>query len=165
MWQLYTTIKMNYDSQPPQLYLLVPWELPIDEELSSSEQVQIRQILHNLLQALNELPNNKALDIVNRELANLDLSSLSLASIVSTETSLKPWEVKDFNQYFNLTHVTSENKSICLVLSLLTVYKTLLLLEKDSPEYDSSRLNELYAGFRSYVYLIGRVLNLSLEKI
>lgn len=156
---------MSYDSLPSQLYLLVPWDLPIDEQLSLSDQGKIRQILQSLLQALNESSSLQALTIVNRELEDLKFSS-RLAPIATTKSSLKPWEVKDFNEYFNLAHVRTEDKSFCLVWGLLTVYKTLLLLDldRDNPDFNSSRITDLQDGLKSYVYLLGRVFNLSLEK-
>lgn len=156
---------MTYDSLPSQLYLLVPWELPIDERLSPSDRVKMRRVLHSLLQALNESSSRQALAIIDRELDDLVLS-LNLAPIASTKSPLKPWEVKDFNHYFNLAHVRTDDKSICIVWGILTVYKTLLLLslDKDSPDFNSSRIRDLQEGLKSYVYLLGRVFNLSLEK-
>ncbi|MEM8676659.1 MAG: hypothetical protein AAGF83_22770 [Cyanobacteria bacterium P01_G01_bin.67] len=156
---------MIHNSLPSQLYLLFPGNLPIDEQLSSSDQVKIRPALQNLLQALNELSNRQALVIINRELANLDLSNIYPTSIPSTETSLKPWEVEDFNQCFKLAHVATEDKSTCLVWGLLTVFKTLLLLERDNPRFNPSRVKDLKTGLKSHVYLLGRVFNLSLEEI
>lgn len=156
---------MTHDSLPSQLYLIVPGNLPIEEQLSSSNQVKIRQILQSLLQALNELSNCQALAIVDRELANLDLSTIYPASISSTQTALKPWEVEDFNHCFKLAHVTTEDKSTCLVWGLLTVYKTLLVLERDNPKFNPSRVKDLQEGLKNYVYLLGRVFNLSLEEI
>ncbi|MEM7759320.1 MAG: hypothetical protein AAF298_14525 [Cyanobacteria bacterium P01_A01_bin.40] len=156
---------MTYDSLPSQLYLLIPGNLPIDEQLSSSNQVKIRQTLQNLLQALNELSNHQALTIIDRELANLDLSNICPAPIPSTQTSLKPWEVEDFNQCFKLAHVATEDKSICLVWGLLTVYKTLLILERNNPKFNPSRVKDLKEGLKSHIYLLGRVFNLSLEEI
>jgi hypothetical protein len=156
---------MTHNSLPSQLYLLFPGNLPIEQQLSSSNQVKIRQALQNLLQALNESSNRQALVILNRELANLDLSNICPASIPSTQTLLKPWEVEDFNQCFKLAHVKTEDKSICLVWGLLTVYKTLLVLERDNPKFNPSRVTDLKEGLKSHIYLLGRVFNLSLEKI
>lgn len=156
---------MTHNSLPSQLYLLVPGNLPVEQQLSLSNQVKIRQILQNLLQALNELSNRQALTTIERELANLDLSTITFASISSTQTSLKPWEVEDFNQCFKLAHVTTEDKSVCLVWGLLTVYKTLLLLERGNPNFNPSRVRDLKEGLKSYVYLLARVFNLSLEEI
>jgi hypothetical protein len=156
---------MTHNSLPSQLYLLFPGDLPIEEQLSSSNQVKIRQALQNLLQALNELSNRQAMIIINRELANFDLSNLCPASIPSTQTTLKPWEVEDFNQCFKLAHVTTEDKSICLVWGLLTVYKTLLVLERDNSKFQPSRVKDLKEGLKSHAYLLARVFNLSLEEI
>ena len=155
---------MTDNSFPSQLYLLFPSNLPIEEQLSSSKQVKTRLALHNLLRALNELSNPQALSIIEQELANIDLSQIGSTSISSTETSLKPWEVEDFNQCFKLAHITTEDKSACLVWGLLTVYKTLLLLEQDNTKFNPSRVQDLKDGLKSHVYLLGRVFNLSLEE-
>ncbi|MEM8722524.1 MAG: hypothetical protein AAGE84_25090 [Cyanobacteria bacterium P01_G01_bin.39] len=156
---------MPDDSVPSQLYLLVPGELPIEEQLSSSDQVKIRPALQNLLQALNELSNRQALVMINQELAKLDLSNVCSAPIPPTQTSLKPWEVEDFNQCFKLAHIATEDKSVCLVWGLLTVSKTLLILERDNTKFNPSRVKDLKEGLKSHVYLLGRVFNLSLEEI
>ena len=156
---------MNQDSLPSQLYLLMPGNLPIEEQLSSSDKIKIRQVLQNLLQALNELSNYQALDSVNRELANLDLSNISSAPILSTQTSLNPWEVEDFNQCFGLAHVITDDKSTCLVWGLLVAYKTLLLLEQNNSTFNPSLVKDLKEGLKSHVYLLGRVFDLFLEEI
>lgn len=156
---------MTNNSLPPQLHLLVPWELPVEEQLSESNRSKIRQVLKHLLQALDELSNQKALAIINQELANLDISSISPALISSTETSLKPWEVEDFNDCFKLSHVTTKDKSICIVWGLLVVYKTLLVLDEDGNQFDPKFLKNLEEGLKSYIYLLERVFSLSLEEI
>lgn len=156
---------MTHNSLPSQLYLLVPKNLPIDEQLSSSKQIEIRQALQKLLQALNESSNSQALIIIDRALADIDLSDINPALIASTQTSLKTWEVEDFNRCFKLAHVTTKNRSICLVWGLLTVYKTLLVLEQQEPEFNPSLVQDLKEGLKSHAYLLGRVFNLSLEEI
>ncbi|MHC5762953.1 hypothetical protein [Nostoc sp.] len=156
---------MTHDFLPSQLYLLVPWNLPIEEQLSESDQVKIRQLLKHLLQALDELSHRKSLAIINQQLANLDVSNISPASISSTETSLEPWEIEDFNRCFKATYVTTKDKGVCIVWGLLIVYKTLLILDEDGKKFDPVRVKDLKEGLKSYVYLLGRVFSLSLEEI
>ncbi|MEM9272769.1 MAG: hypothetical protein AAGA80_07370 [Cyanobacteria bacterium P01_F01_bin.143] len=156
---------MNQNSLPSELYLLVPGNLPIEQELSQESQVKVRQILQSLLQALNESSNRQALVIIERELAKLDFNNIDPALVSSTQTSLKPWEVEDFNNCFKISHIDTEDKSLCLVWGLLNVYKTLLLLEQDNSTFNPSRIIDLKEGIRSHVYLLSRVFNLSLEEI
>lgn len=153
---------MAHDSLPSQFYLLVPGDLPIEEELSPSNKLRIRKILQTLLQSLNELSNQKALSTIERELATFDLSNISPASISSNQSSLKPWEIEDFNNYFKLVHVITDDKSTCLVWGLLTAYKTLLVLERDNPKFNPNLVRDLKEGLKSHIYLIGRVFNLYL---
>ncbi|MEH2290123.1 hypothetical protein [Nostoc sp.] len=156
---------MTHNSLPSQLYLLAPGNLPVEQQLSELNQVKIRQILKHLLQALDEPSDSEALDIINQELNNLEIGNISPASISSTETSIEPWEIEDFNSCFKATYVTTKESSVCLVWGLLVVYKTLLVFNEDGKKLDFNRVKELKEGLKSYVYLLGRVFSLSLEEI
>ncbi|NEP60332.1 MAG: hypothetical protein F6K31_25570, partial [Symploca sp. SIO2G7] len=87
---------MTKDALPDQLYLLAPWDLPIQQQLSEANEIKLRQALKQLLQTLNRPSSQEALNIINQELANLDISHVFPAAIASTKTALQPWEVFDF---------------------------------------------------------------------
>lgn len=156
---------MTNNSLPSQLYLLVPWELPVEEQLSESNRSKISQVLKNLLQALDENSHQKALAILDRELADIDIKSISpaLVSSSSTKTQVKPWEVEDFNDCFNMNYVTVEDKGTCIVWGLLIVCKTLLTFDEDARKFDPNFLENVREGLKSYIYLLERVFSLSLE--
>jgi len=157
---------MTKDALPERLYLLAPWDLPIEQQLSEANEVKLRQALTQLLHALDRSSDDQeALNIINQELAHLDISHVFPASVSSTQTALKPWEVEDFNNYFKLMHVQTKEPAVCIVWSLLTAYQTFLTLDESDSEFDSTQVEYLKEGFRCYAYLLARVFNLSLEEI
>ncbi|MEQ8969419.1 MAG: hypothetical protein RIE73_03380 [Coleofasciculus sp. C1-SOL-03] len=157
---------MTKDALPERLYLLAPWDLPIEQQLSEANEVKLRQALTQLLHALDRSSDDQeALNIINQELAHLDISHVFPASVSSTQTALKPWEVADFNNYFKLMHVQTKEPAVCVVWSLLTAYQTFLTLDESDSEFDLTQVEYLKEGFRCYVYLLARVFNLSLEEI
>lgn len=156
---------MTQDAFPNRLFLLAPWDLPIQQRLRGVEEVKVRQALKQLLQALEQPSYQEALAMINQELANLDVSDVSPVPITFTKTPLKPWEVEDFDNYFGVRHVHSQKPAICIVRSLLMTYQTLLTLNHDSGKLDPAQVAVQKRGFRGYVYLLARVFSLSLEEI
>lgn len=157
---------MTNNVLPSRLYLLVPWDLPIEQQLSETEQFKLHQALKQLLQALVQVSDQEALAIINQELANLDLGNVLPAHISSTTTPLKPWEVEDFDNYFNVSHVQTQEPAVCVVWSLLTSYQIFLTLSLSDygSNFDPTQIELLKEGFRTYVYLLERVFNLCLEE-
>lgn len=156
---------MTQNKLPSRLYLLIPWDLPIQQQLNEANKIKLLHILKKLLHALELSSYQEALDIINQELANLDMSHVLPASVASTQTMLKPWEVEDFNNYFKLMHVQTKEPADCVVWSLLTAYQTFLTLDESGSEFDSTQVEYLKEGFRSYAYMLARVFSLSLEEI
>lgn len=155
---------MTKDALPPQLYLLVPWDLPIQEQLNEANKAKLCQALKQLLQALEQASDREALATINQELANLDISNIFPAPVSSTKTPLKPWEVEDFDNYFNVSHVQTQEPAICVVWSLLTAYQSFLTLNRYGSNFDPAQVELLKEGFRTYAYLLERVFNLCLEE-
>lgn len=156
---------MTKDAFPDLLYLLPPWELPIQQQLSEADEVKLRQALKQLLQALEQTSCQEALAMINQELANLDMGNVSPLSLSSTKTPLKPWEVEDFDNYFGVTHVHSQEPAICIVWSLLMTYQAFLILNLYSDKLDPAQVVLQKRGFKGYVYLLARIFSLSLEEI
>jgi hypothetical protein len=155
---------MTKNILPDRLFVLPPSDLPIEQQLSEANEVKLRQILKQLLHALDLPSAREALNIIKRELANLDISHLSPVSAYSTQTALKPWEVEDFNDYFKLMLVQTPEPEVCIVWSLLTSYQAFLSLDESDSEFDSTQVEYLKEGFRCYIYLLARVFSLSLEE-
>jgi hypothetical protein len=84
-----------------------------------------------------------------------------------TKTSLKTWEIEDFDQFFGLKHVQAREPAECLVASILTAYRAWLELNRCT-SLDSAKLDieSQKNGFKSCVSLLARVFNLDLgEKL
>lgn len=156
---------MTKDAFPDRLYLLAPWDLPIQQQLSEANEVKLRQVLKQLLQALEQTSTQEALAMVNQELVNLDTGNVSPVPISSTKTLLTPWEIEDFDNYFGVSHVQTQEPAICLVRSLLVAYQTFLTLNHYSSGLDPGQVALQKRGFKSYVYLLARIFSLSLEEI
>lgn len=156
---------MTKDALPDRLYLLAPWDLPIEQQLSETNKVKLCQSLQKLLQALDCSSSQEALNIIIQELANLDISHVLPASVFCTQTSLKPWEVEDFNNYFKLMHVQTKEPEICVLWTLFFAYRTFLMLNESGSEFDAVEIECLKEGFRQYAYLLARVFSITLEEI
>lgn len=155
---------MTNNALPSRLYLLVPWDLPIEQQLSEADRVKLQQALKQLLQALHQASNREAIAIINQELANLDIGNVFPSLASSTKTPLKFWEIEDFNNFFNVSHVKTQEPAVCVVWSLLVAYQIFLTLKEDGGQFDPIQVERQKQGLRSYVYLLARVFSLSLEE-
>ncbi|MDI9636241.1 hypothetical protein QM565_10660 [Geitlerinema splendidum] len=150
---------------PNRLYLLAPWDLPIEQPLNETDRVKLGQTLQQFLKILDQNCNGEALAALDRELASLDVGILQPAPIPSTQTPLKPWEVADFDNYFSVSHVQSSESPSCVVWSLLMTYQIFLKLQCDGEPFDLTQTERLKAGMKSHAFLLARVFNLSLENM
>ncbi|MEA5552708.1 hypothetical protein VB713_17330 [Anabaena cylindrica UHCC 0172] len=147
------------------LHLLVPWDLPIEQELNEVDKTKLYKALNQLLLALKQPGNIEALITINQALVNLEITDVITAEISSTETSLKTVEVEDFDNYFGVMHIESQEPAICLVRSLLLAYRNFLELSQNFDDFDPIYIEMQKRGFETYTYLLSRVFSLCLEEI
>lgn len=153
------------ESEPmPKLELLVPWDLPIEQQLSEANKAKLSEVLNQLLQALKQTSPQKALVTINQSLSFLGTVEVYSAEISSTKASLESWEVEDFNDYFGINHVKTQEPALCLVRGVLVAYQTFLHLSSQSSRLDPAQVELQKRGFASYARLLGRVFNLRLEE-
>ena len=148
----------------PRLELLVPWELPIEQCLSATQQFRVERALQQLLQAL-EQPEAVALSLVNQALVDFGTVSTSPAQIGMSKTPLKSPQIAEFDDYFEAIHVESSEPAACLVRSLLITYQRLLSLwlqadRLNLEQFEPAQVEQQKQGLLSYVYLLGRVFQL-----
>ena len=155
---------MTHYDKYSQLDLLVPWDLPIDEQLSEADTVDLSQALRQILKALQQVDTSAALIIIQGELSKLASVNISPAKISSTKTPLKKWEIEDFDRHFGVNHVESRKPSFCIVKSLmLAVYQMFILLDKqNNSQFDSIQIERQKQGYISYIHLLSRVYHLQL---
>lgn len=143
----------------PRLELLVPWDLPTEQNLSAADQIRIGRALHCLLQALQE-PDAVALTLIDQALAELGEIESSPTAVSSTKTALQQPQVEDFDCYFEAIHVQTSDPAGCLVRSLLLTYQRALQLWLRG-DFDPVQIAAQKQGFISYGHLLLRVFQLS----
>ncbi len=156
---------MNQHALPSNLYLVVPGDLPVEQHMDELQKVQLCRSLNQLLQALGQTSNQAALTMITQELANFNLSGIFPSQPSVTKTPLKPWEVEDYNNYFQVSHVRARDPAFCVVHSLLTAYQLFLAFDDRDREFDPFQVRLLKEGLKSYVFLLARVFGLQLEDV
>ncbi|MEO1296211.1 MAG: hypothetical protein AAFW75_10470 [Cyanobacteria bacterium J06636_16] len=142
------------------LELLVPWELPLDQNLSPTDRVHVSQALRQLLQALAESSSQRALLTINQALKELSKIETQIANIESTKTALKAWEVQDYDRYFQIRHVHTQQSGICLIKGLLITCQRFVGICLQSPWLDDQQVELQKQGFVSYIQLLIRTFDL-----
>lgn len=145
------------------LELLNPAQLPIKQQLTPPTQIKLKKILTELLTALNEPDIQQAMNSLEKAIAELEIYDVFPLETISTQTTLKYWEIEDFDTYFHVQHVQSNEPELCLVKSLLSACQTFLYLKQDDLNLDITQIELQREGFKNYVYLLDRVFQLNLE--
>ena len=153
---------MTDDLSNSHLDLLVPWDLPIDLNLSSYEKVVITHALTQLLTALNSKEQvAEAIALIDQTIINLGEGHQSMPNIPKTKIVLKQWEIADYDRYFNIQHIESDTPAICIVCSLLLTYRQFLYLCEQNPSLNPIHIAQQKQGFEAIAHLLIRSFNLS----
>ncbi|HIK05169.1 MAG TPA: hypothetical protein IGS40_10710 [Trichormus sp. M33_DOE_039] len=145
------------------LELLTPRELPVKHQLSETNHLKLKKMLTELLIALAEADVQQGINIIENAINELEIYDVFPSDIVPTNTTLKYWEIEDFDTYFNVQHVQTNDPEICLVKGLLSTCQTFLYLNQSHLNLDVNQVNLQREGFKDYAYLLGRVFQLNLE--
>jgi len=143
------------------LILLRPDYLPSSHKVNESKD-KLCTVIHLLRKALAETSQQDALTTIN-----LALDILGPVEVIETgetppsNTSLKTWQIEDFDQFFGLKHVQAKEPAECLVASVLAAYRAWLELNCGSSlESENLQVESQKNGFTSCVSLLARVFNL-----
>ncbi|MEM8672333.1 MAG: hypothetical protein AAGF83_00460 [Cyanobacteria bacterium P01_G01_bin.67] len=104
----------------------------------------------------------QAIANIDRALALLPTSKLFSPSLNQNNTR-QYQEALDYDDYFNVRHVQSDEPDTCLLKSILVTYRCFLTLELQSNHFNSEKIEIQRQGFRVYFLLLARTYNLSLE--
>ncbi len=149
--------------QISQLALLVPWELPIDKKLSDRNKIKLTKVLGELSRALTDIDVKQSIVTFSKVIADLEIYETFTPEETLTNTTLKYWEVEDFDVYFDVRHVQTPEPEFCLVQGLLlTCQRFLDLSQIDISLIDIHQLELQREGFKAYIQLIARVFYLNL---
>jgi hypothetical protein len=154
---------MTHPVLPTKLYLLAPWDLPIQQQLSDCDRVILELSLRQFLKASEQQSVQEAIITLEQALANLDISSAVPIQLASTHTPLDVWEVEDFDTYFEVSHIQTQEAASCMLWGLLVTYQAFLVLSDQGSNFDRTQVELQKQGFRSYIYLLARVFDLNLE--
>ena len=146
------------------LILLRPDYLPSSHKVNESKE-KLCTVINLLRQALAESSQQFALTTINLALDILGpVEIIESGETLPTNTSLKAWQIEDFDQFFRLKHVQARDPAECLVASILTAYRAWLELNCcTSHESAKLEVESQKNGFKSCVSLLARVFNLDLE--
>ncbi|MDB9524562.1 hypothetical protein PN498_01060 [Oscillatoria sp. CS-180] len=142
------------------LELLIPWELPLDQHLSPADRLRIGRALEQLSEALVESSPQRSLDTINQALTNLGEIKTQKTGIRSTKTALKAWEVEDYDRYFQICHVQTDQSAVCLVRGLLVACQRFFEICLQTPWLETQFIQQQRKGFLSYVHLLKRIFDL-----
>jgi hypothetical protein len=147
------------------LILLRPDYLPSSHKVNESKE-KLCTVINLLRQALAESSQQRALTTINLALDILGpVEIIETGETLPTNTSLKTWQIDDFDQFFGLKHVQARDPAECLVASVLTAYRAWLELNScTSLESANLEVESQKNGFQSCVSLLARVFNLDLEE-
>jgi hypothetical protein len=147
------------------LILLRPDYLPSSHKVNEYNE-KLCTVINLLRQALAESSQQRALTTINLALDMLGpVEIIETGETLPTNTSLKTWQIEDFDQFFGLKHVQARDPAECLVASILTAYRAWLELNCcTSHESAKLEVESQKNGFKSCVSLLARVFNLDLEE-
>ena len=128
-----------------------------------SDKDQLRIVLNLLQQALDD-SHQSALATVNQAIEILGpVDVIETEENFPTNTSLKPWEIDDYDQFFGLKHVHAREPAKCLLASILITYQALLELSSYSIGSGNIEIEAQKVGFKSCVSLFSKTFDLGLE--
>ena len=144
-----------------ELNLLIPEDLPIQGELDEASKEKISSSLNIVLRSLENFTEQAYLE-VDRALNILDTAEISLC-VSHPRGEKKHREAQDYDNYFNVSHIKSDRPDISLVRSILVAYQRFLLLSDRHNLLDAKNVALQRQGFTTYIQLVSRVFNLSLN--
>ena len=145
-----------------QLNLLIPEQLPTQNELKESNKEKVLRSLNLALQSLDMDCQEQAILQINQALIILNPTDILTADFNPKDIK-KNRSTLEYDNYFNVKHVQSKEPEICLVRSVLIAYQYFLLLCYETNKFDFDNIKIQQQGFRNYFQLLSRVFNLSLN--
>lgn len=142
-----------------QLYLLIPDQLPCQNKISETTKASILPSLNLALQALDLDCPVQAIEKINLALAILKPSNI-LFDNYDVKKQKKYQQMLDYDDYFHVKHVKSNEPEICLFKSILIAFNRFLLLESQGDISNVENIKIQREGFRTYFLLLTRVYNL-----
>lgn len=146
-----------------ELDLLIPGDIPINRQLDTEVKEKLSKVLTIFLLAIEETSTVVSLSKIAQALESLDKIETRSAAIDKTETPLKNWEVKDYDRYFKINRIQTNNPELALVRGLLINTQTFLLLcQNYRDRLDPQQIELQKQGFIAYAQLLARNFQLNI---
>lgn len=149
------------------LFLLRPENLSSCQLSDNFHRDKLDRVLSLFAAAVIEPIHEYALIKINHAIEILDVVRLIRnQKLVSSSTSLEPWEIQDFDNFFNIEHIETLDSAACLVLSILTAYQVWLelIINSNSTLLTEEQLVIQKTGFHSSINLLCRLFDLPVDK-
>lgn len=149
-----------------ELDLVVPWDIPIDCQLDQEAKEKLSKVLTIFLFALQETSITVLLSKIAIALESLDKIETTPVIVDKTQTPLKAWEIQDYDRYFKINRIQTNEPEIALVKGLLINTQTFILLcQQCGDRLDTKQIELQKQGFISYARLLARNFNLNISDI
>ncbi|MEM1367734.1 MAG: hypothetical protein AAGG02_06890 [Cyanobacteria bacterium P01_H01_bin.15] len=145
---------------PTNLDLLVPWEIPLEYDLDDSQQAEIRTALHQLLTALKTPDKIQAQQQIAQIINTLSIPQTNLAQVEHSKTRLTILDIEDYDIYFKVRHIQSDDPALCLVQGLLVNSYQFIKLCLQNPNLNPLHVQQQQQGLISYIHLLTRLFKL-----
>ncbi|MEM9087113.1 MAG: hypothetical protein AAGC93_00015 [Cyanobacteria bacterium P01_F01_bin.53] len=146
------------------LDLLVPWDIPLECQLSEPVKQQIEESLRSLITALNNPDLVQARLQILQLINTLPTPNTHPAQVKSTKTALSNAAVEDYDTYFHITHIQAEGSDdigLSLTQGILSNCYKFISLCCDSPDLEPKQVSQQKQGFISYITLLFRVFHIN----
>lgn len=148
------------------LLLLIPDRLLSIHQHDKLQEIKLSGVLSLLHTAILETSLESALTTIEEAMKILEPLEVNKCSeVLDTNVLLEFWEIEDFDTFFQIEHVETQEPTACLLMSILTAYKTWIQLVINNDSAMAAQELEIQKqGFKSCANLLARIFNVSLEK-
>jgi hypothetical protein len=130
----------------------------VQVDLDAIAKQKIQTTIHQLRQALEEPDITTSLCLIEQAISSLDEIPVEAITHDETQTKLPLWEVEDYDQYFQVSHIQSTHSDRCLLYGLLTTcHRFFQMLQQDIAAFSPEQVARSRDGFASYAQLLQRV--------
>ncbi|MER0239559.1 hypothetical protein [Fulvimarina sp. MAC8] len=145
------------------LDLMLPHELPTRLDLSTAESEALRPLLEGVLDALS-LDHPKRLAKLDELLSHLAPSRSAKLEARHAGIPLTSEQTQDYDRYFRVRRVSSENPAAALVRSLVQTVRAVTELYGQSHSLSATARQEQDRGFAEHARLLARSFGLDSVK-
>lgn len=142
------------------LDLLLPHDLPTDVTLDPAERAALRGMLMEFLEAVHLPDRTVGVTRIEALLAGLKAPRTHPVTVEETGTPAPAFAVTDFDGYFRVNRIASDEPALSLVRGLLQTARANLSLFSRSDHFPPERVAQQIAGFTAYAHLLARSFDL-----